>query len=299
MSDEETLLAAGWSESEYKKWIVPLGESRPWKRSDPDGYMSDYELCECSEFLTMDYSMDFEYLDAEGNSDCVPSLKLERLHRRKKLTKETSARIGRIVYNNRRLVYLDIDASGIDKDIALAFFQHWHGKNCHVQCLNMDGTDLGGSGFGEFIHRLLSNNSQLVELKLTNTKLTEGDARALASALLSGPSTLKHLSLMNNSIEHEGLKAISEAVRAMPNVETIDLMGNKVTKLFESISQMIHHPAPPKLRKINLRFCGLTDEFATSLKNETNLWKMSGFYKDFLTKQKADDADAKTGKRKR
>jgi len=298
MSDEETLLAAGWSKSEYEKWIVPLEESRPWKRSDPDGCMWDFEMGECSEFLTIDGSMEFEYLDDEGN-DSVPSLKLESLHRRKKLTKETSAIIGRIVYNNSRLVYLDVDASGIDKDIALAFFQHWHGENCHVHCLNMDGINLGGS-FGELIRRLLSNNSQLVELKLTNTKLTEGDVRELASALSSGPSTLQHLSLMNNSIEHEGLKAISAAARAMPNVETIDLMGNKITK-FESISQLIHHPAPPpKLRKIHLRNCGLTDEFATSLKKKTNLWKMTGgYYKDYLTKQKADNADAKTGKRKR
>ena len=121
-------------------------------------------------------------------------------------------------------------------------------------------------------------------MKLTNTKLTNENAGELASVLSSGPSTLLHLSLMNNQLSDEGAKLISEAVCNMPNLETIDLMGNNITK-YNSISKMLQSP---KLRKINLRFCfgsghwgkvspaessKLMIEFEKSFQRETNQYR--------------------------
>ena len=289
-ADEKALLDAGWTSEGYEKYIVPLGNSSPWKERDPDAdnlaWIDTYdEPMDSSEFLWVEYGQSFEHLDLETNELYVPMFDIEKMNKYKKLTKDTSALIGKILFNNRRLVYLDIaNLNRVDEDIAHAFFQHWHGKNCRLQCLNMDDTGLGGRGFNHFIQRLLHNNTELVELKLTNTKLTNENAGELASVLSSGPSTLLHLSLMNNQLSDEGAKLISEAVCNMPNLETIDLMGNNITK-YNSISKMLQSP---KLRKINLRFCfgsghwgkvspaessKLMIEFEKSFQRETNQYR--------------------------
>ena len=314
MSEEEkSLLAAGWTKSEYDQYIRPLGVNRPRKQrysedeDDPCSF-AIYDTVETSDFLIVDYSLDFEYLDEDGNDD-VPILKLGALHRRKKLTKATSSIIGKIVFNNTRLDFLDIEMSG-DKEIDIAFFEHWHGKDCRLLCLNLEYnyTCFGGSddSLTKVFGRLLKNNNQLVELCLRNTKLTVGNARELADILSSGPNTLKHLSLRNNDIDDEGVKAISESVRDMPNIESIELWGNNVTK-FQSISSMLY---APKLCEIDLRFClgrrdktnkldlqKILDEFTASLKRETNLWTLTDWNGSLkLKKQKGNE---QTGKRKR
>jgi hypothetical protein len=288
-ADEKALLDAGWTSEEYEKYIVPLGNSSPWKERDPDAdnlaWIDTYdEPMEFSEFLWVEYGQSFEHLDLETNEHYVPMFDIEKLNRYKKLTKDTSALIGKILFNNRRLVYLDIaNLNRVDEDIAHAFFQQWHGKNCRLQCLNMDDTGLGGRGFNQLIQQLIHNNTELVELKLTNTKLTNENAGELASVLSSGPSTLRHLSLMNNQLSDEGAKLISEAVCNMPNLETIDLMGNNITK-YESISKMLQSP---KLRKINLRFCfGMTPNSRTVSKNlkefEESLQRESNQYRAYM-----------------
>ena len=96
----------------------------------------------------------------------------------------------------------------------------------------------------------MKNNNQLIELCLRNTKLTVGNARELADILSSGPNTLKHLSLRNNDIDDEGVKAISESVRDMPIIESIEyrIMG-------QSSSQFRVCSQAPKLCEIDLQFC--------------------------------------------
>ena len=293
-ADEKVLLDAGWSRQEYKEHIVPLGNTSPWKERDPDtdhlAFCDVYdEPMDSSKFLWVEYGGDFEYLDDEGNQYYVPMFDIEKLHRYKKLTKNTSALIGKILFNNRMLQYLDINnLDRVGEDIAHALFQHWHGKNCQLECLNMDSTGLGGERFHQFIQRLLHHNTKLVELKLTNTKLTNENAGELARVLSSGPSTLRHLSFMNNGLSDKGAKLISEAIYNMPNLETVDLMGNNITK-YESISKMLQSP---KLRKINLRFCfgtghcgkvspaessKLMGEFMKSLQRYSNQWKFTGW----------------------
>ena len=299
--DEKALLGAGWSRQEYKEHIVPLGNSCPYKEPDPDGddlsFLETYdEPMDCSKFLFVEYSYDFEHLDDEGNQYNVPMFDIEELNRHRKLTTNTSALIGKILFSNSRLQYLDINnLRSVNSKIAHAFFQHWHGKNCHLQCLNMGHTGLGGKGFNQFIQRLLHHNAKLVEFKLTGTKLTNENAGALARVLSSGPSTLCHLSLAGNDLDDEGAKLISEAIGNMPNIETVDLMGNNITK-YESISKMLQSP---KLRKINLQFCfgrdccgkvsaessKLMDEFLKSLQRDSNQWKLTGWGQDMLERK--------------
>ena len=99
---------------------------------------------------------------------------------------------------------------------------------------------------------------------------------------------------------------LSQNLCDMPNIESIELWGNNVTK-FQSISSMLH---APKLCEIDLRFClgrrdktnkldlqKILDEFTASLKRETDLWTLTDWNGSLkLKKQKGNE---QTGKRKR
>ena len=235
--DVAALTAAGFSRDEIKRWIAPMATSRPRQISDPDGYMWDVEPVDCTEFFTWEYSHEFEHLCDETNANEVPTLKLGALHRRKKLTEDASAVIGKIVLSNRQLFCLNVEFEG-DKEILFAFFRHWHGNKCNLQCLEVGSSGFGGtSEFGPFIKRLLKDNTKLVELKLTHTEMTLDDCKDMASAI-SGSDTLKHLSLMWNRVGDPGAKIISEAVAGMPRMETIDFWGNDIFK-YGSIAKMV------------------------------------------------------------
>ena len=181
--------------------------------------------------------------------------------------------IGSVLFHNPRLKSLDIR-------VVVAFFRHWHGKDCQLNCLNISYFGILGKELALVVARLLHSNSELLELKLTNTRLSLGLAQVFANVLSSnpGPSSLQHLSLINNDLGDKGVKLISEAISIMPNLETVNLMSNGVTN-YESITKMLQ---APKLRKINLQCCfdskesatRLEGEFENSLEKESSQWKI-------------------------
>jgi hypothetical protein len=202
---------------------------------------------------------------------------------RKRLTKETSEMIGSVLFHNPRLKSLETRGlCDIDEDVVVAFFRHWHGKDCQLKCLNISYFGVLGKELALVIARLLNSNSELLELKLTNTRLSLslGLAQVFANVLSSnpGPSSLQHLSLINNNLGDKGVKLISEAISIMPNLETVNLMSNGVTN-YEYITKMLQ---APKLCKINLQCCfdskesatRLEGEFENSLEKESSQWKI-------------------------
>lgn len=135
-------------------------------------------------------------------------------------------------------------------------------ENTSCKVLNLGGNRIGGGSAIRKFAKLLSTNSTLEKVDLSNNSLTSADVSYLASALKTNKS-LTFLGLSGNRITDSGAEALAKALRANASLKSLQLNHNLIhDDGAEALSSVLGTGA---LSSIALNFNGIRNRGAKSL----------------------------------
>jgi Ran GTPase-activating protein (RanGAP) involved in mRNA processing and transport len=131
--------------------------------------------------------------------------------------------------------------------------------NSGLETLSLSSNRIGDQGALRLSSSLMANMSQVKELDLSDTGITDEGINCLAE-MLQRNTCLTHLWLDNNYIGNPGIKTLTDAIDGRSNlsVKNISLSGNKsVTEA--SIEDLIEMIDEWRLKTLHLRYCGISE----------------------------------------
>ncbi|KAG5464274.1 hypothetical protein LSCM1_00455 [Leishmania martiniquensis] len=121
-----------------------------------------------------------------------------------------------------------------------------------IQHLNISNTLVDDSGL-ELLSRALRKNSSLKVIELANCDITATGIEALFGALGRGDCTVEEVNIANNNLDESSVKYITGAIRANPNLKTLNVEVNpsiSAASIQEIAGLTMVNRAPPRIRSI-------------------------------------------------
>ncbi|KAL1273501.1 hypothetical protein QQF64_029363, partial [Cirrhinus molitorella] len=136
--------------------------------------------------------------------------------------------------------------------------------HCKLETLGLWDCGVTDEGCAALASALRSNPSHLRQLDLSENKL--GDSVKLLSDVLQNPHCkLEKLWLSYCGVTDEGCAALASALRSNPShLRQLNLSMNKLGDSVKLLSDVLQNPHC-KLEKLELRYCGVTDEGCVAL----------------------------------
>jgi len=101
-------------------------------------------------------------------------------------------------------------------------------NNQSITYINFYGMDLSDGKIFTMMGQLFKNNNNLVTISMEDCNFGVEGSRVFALALSSCTTSLKELTLLSNNISDEGLVDIITSLSMHPNLEYLDLDGNRL-----------------------------------------------------------------------